>query len=129
MTMLGGNECNALFNTNLPQKPVFADGVYVYAPSGGYNPAYVLSDFLTNAHFNGPAAWRTQWERYETRPGHFADATFGSEGGVITLGLKPDYFGQPDNINNSFVTMLRESLPTGFAAAALFIDQGASLIH
>ena len=114
---------------NLPQEPVFADGVYVYSPSGGYGPALVLSDFLTNAHFNGPAAWRTQWDRYETRPDHQADATVDYTGGVITLGLNPDYFGQPDRINNSFVRMLRESLPAGFAPAAPYIDQGASLIH
>ena len=47
MTMLGGNDCNALFNTNLPQEPVFIDGVYIGVPYGGFSPASVLSEFLT----------------------------------------------------------------------------------
>lgn len=101
----------------------------IHTPSAGFSPSVILSEFLTNSHWSGPAPWRTQWELYPTGPGRFADAVVGTEGGTITLGLSPIYFGNPAGINNSFVQMLRGALPTAFAPAALYIDQGATLIH
>lgn len=46
--MLAGNECNAVFNTNLPQEPVFWNGIYYFAPNGECQPFQVWTDVLSH---------------------------------------------------------------------------------